>query len=90
MIEAVDAERLQLQLRESGSETEVLCGTEALETVAALPEVTTVMAAIVGIAGLRPTLAAAHAGKRILLANKESLVTAGGLFMSAVKSSIFT
>ncbi len=86
VIEAVDAERLQLQLRESGSETEVLCGTEALETVAALPEVTTVMAAIVGIAGLRPTMAAAHAGKRILLANKESLVTAGGLFMSAVKS----
>lgn len=87
VIEAGDAERLQQRLRESGSETEVLSGTAALETVAALPEVTTVMAAIVGIAGLRATLAAAHAGKRILLANKESLVTAGGLFMSAVKSS---
>jgi 1-deoxy-D-xylulose-5-phosphate reductoisomerase len=87
VIEAQDAERLQQQLRAAGSETQVLCGTAALETVAALPEVSSVMAAIVGIAGLRATLAAAHAGKRILLANKESLVTAGGLFMAAVKSS---
>ena len=87
VIEAQDAERLQQQLRAAGSETQVLCGTAALETVAALPEVSSVMAAIVGIAGLRATMAAAHAGKRILLANKESLVTAGGLFMAAVKSS---
>ena len=87
VVEASDAEKLQQRLRTSGSETQVLCGTAALETVAALPEVSTVMAAIVGIAGLRATLAAAYAGKRILLANKESLVTAGGLFMSAVKSS---
>ncbi len=87
VIETAHAERLQRQLRASGSETEVLCGIAALEKVAALPEVTTVMAAIVGIAGLRATLAAAHAGKRILLANKESLVTAGALFMSAVKTS---
>ena len=87
VIEAPDAERLQQRLRAAGSETQVLCGTGALETVAALPEVSSVMAAIVGIAGLRATLAAAHAGKRILLANKESLVTAGGLFMAAVKSS---
>ena len=87
VIEASDAERLQQRLRSAGSETQVLCGSGALETVAALPEVSSVMAAIVGIAGLRATLAAAHAGKRILLANKESLVTAGGLFMAAVKSS---
>lgn len=87
VIEASDAEKLQHRLRACGSETQVLCGTAALETVAALPEVSTVMAAIVGIAGLRATLAAANAGKRILLANKESLVTAGGLFMSAVRLS---
>lgn len=87
VIESADAERLQQRLRASGSETQVLSGAAALETVAALPEVSTVMAAIVGIAGLRATLAAARAGKRILLANKESLVTAGGLFMSAVKAS---
>lgn len=86
VIESADAERLQKRLRASGSETQVLSGAAALETVAALPEVSTVMAAIVGIAGLRATLAAARAGKRILLANKESLVTAGGLFMSAVKA----
>lgn len=63
VIEPADAERLQKRLRVSGSETEVMCGTSALETVAALPEVSTVMAAIVGIAGLRATLAAAHAGQ---------------------------
>ena len=87
VIEATDAEQLQQRLRVSGSETLVLCGAAALETVASLAEVSTVMAAIVGIAGLRATLAAARAGKRILLANKESLVTAGGLFMAAVHSS---
>ena len=64
--------------------TEVMYGPEALELIAALPEVDTVMAAIVGAAGLRPTLAAARAGKRILLANKESLVMAGGVFMQEV------
>jgi 1-deoxy-D-xylulose-5-phosphate reductoisomerase len=58
-----------------------------MENFAALPEVTTVMAAIVGIAGLRPTLAAARAGKKILLANKESLVTAGPIFMEAVRAN---
>ena len=52
--------------------------------VAALPEVDTVLAAIVGAAGLAPTLAAARAGKRILLANKEALVMGGALFMDAV------
>lgn len=87
VLEAADAERLARRLRVADVETEVLCGPAALETVAALPEVSTVMAAIVGIAGLRATLAAAQAGKRILLANKESLVTAGSLFMAAVRAS---
>ena len=64
--------------------TEVMHGADALERIASLPEVDTVMAAIVGAAGLRPTLAAARGGKRILLANKESLVMAGGLFMREV------
>jgi 1-deoxy-D-xylulose-5-phosphate reductoisomerase len=87
VLEADDAARLSQRLRAAAVETKVLCGVAALETVAALPEVSTVMAAIVGIAGLRPTLAAATAGKRVLLANKEALVTAGGLFMSAVRAS---
>ncbi len=64
---------------------EVLHGEAALEEISALPEVDTVMAAIVGAAGLRPALAAARAGKRILLANKETLVMAGRFFMEAVR-----
>ena len=64
--------------------TEVLSGPEALISVAREPEVTMVMAAIVGAAGLAPTLAAIEAGKVVLLANKESLVMAGQLFMDAV------
>ncbi|OHX10724.1 1-deoxy-D-xylulose-5-phosphate reductoisomerase [Chromobacterium sphagni] len=66
---------------------EVLHGPSALEWIAALPEVEVVMAAIVGAAGLPSALAAANAGKRILLANKESLVVAGRLFMDAVRAS---
>lgn len=65
--------------------TEVLAGVEALEYVSALPEVDSVMAAIVGAAGLRPALAAARAGKQVLLANKETLVMAGRFFMDAVR-----
>lgn len=76
---------LQKQLQQSGSNTEVLVGDEGLVAVSKADEVDAVMAAIVGAAGLVPTLAAARAGKRVLLANKESLVTAGSLFMSAVK-----
>lgn len=87
LLDQAAARRLKERLQSTGSTTEVLCGTEALERVAALPEVTTVVAAIVGIAGLRPTLAAARSGKKILLANKESLVTAGALFMAAVRES---
>ena len=74
------------RVAEAGLQTHVLCGVQALERVASLPEVDTVMAAIVGIAGLRPTLAAAGNGKKVLLANKESLVTAGALFMDAVRA----
>ncbi len=64
--------------------TRVLAGPAGLAEVAALPEVDSVLAAIVGAAGLAPTLAAARAGKRILLANKEALVIGGDLFMRAV------
>jgi 1-deoxy-D-xylulose-5-phosphate reductoisomerase len=81
------AEGLQARLQAAGVNTRVLSGASALEEVAALSEVGIVVAAIVGIAGLRATLAAARAGKKILLANKESLVTAGALFMSAVQAS---
>jgi len=67
------------------SDTTVLSGPEALQEAAALPEIDVVMAAIVGFAGLRPTLAAAAQGKRLLLANKEALVSAGRVFMEAVR-----
>lgn len=63
----------------------VLAGTDGLEQVASLPHVDSVMAGIVGAAGLLPTLSAARAGKRVLLANKEALVMSGPLFMEAVK-----
>lgn len=66
---------------------QILQGEAGLCAVAAQPEVDVVMAAIVGAAGLAPTLAAAQAGKRILLANKEALVMAGDLFMQAVRQS---
>lgn len=80
------AEKLRAKLRSAGIETEVLHGEAALAEVAEAGAVTTVMAAIVGAAGLQPTLAAARAGKRILLANKEALVMAGGIFMRMVKT----
>ena len=81
------APRLRERVREAGLDIEVLSGTPALEQVGMLPEADTVMAAIVGAAGLRPTLAAARAGKKILLANKETLVMAGNVFMDAVHAS---
>jgi 1-deoxy-D-xylulose-5-phosphate reductoisomerase len=81
------AATLQLLLNSSDCPTEVLWGRESLSQVASDSAVDTVMAAIVGAAGLVPTLAAVHAGKKILLANKESLVMAGGLFMQAVADS---
>ena len=73
------------KLREAGCPTELLYGERALVEVAAAPECDLVMAAIVGAAGLAPSLAAARAGKRVLLANKEALVMAGKLFMQAVR-----
>ncbi|MDP3036535.1 MAG: 1-deoxy-D-xylulose-5-phosphate reductoisomerase [Rhodocyclaceae bacterium] len=80
-----DVAGLAARLRSAGLATEVLAGPAALERVAALPEVDVVMAAIVGAAGLQPTLAAVRQGKRVLLANKEVLVMAGALFMAEVK-----
>lgn len=85
LLDEAAAERLRLQLKAVGSSTEVMCGMSALEYVSSRPEVDAVMAAIVGAAGLIPAIAAANAGKRILLANKETLVMAGNLFMQAVK-----
>ncbi|HUW75110.1 MAG TPA: 1-deoxy-D-xylulose-5-phosphate reductoisomerase [Gallionella sp.] len=87
MLDAAAAIKLRQRVREAGLVTEVLSGIAALEQVAVLPEVDAVMAAIVGAAGLRPTLAAARAGKKILLANKETLVMAGDVFMDAVRAS---
>ncbi len=81
------AERLKAALSKAGSNTEVLFGLEALELVSAHVDVDVVMAAIVGAAGLKPSIAAAKAGKRILLANKETLVMSGSLFMQAVEQS---
>ena len=80
------ANELQRRLRVEGLTTEVLCGEQALCELASHPEVTTVMAAIVGAAGLAPCLAAAQAGKRLLLANKEALVVGGALFMQTVRA----
>jgi 1-deoxy-D-xylulose-5-phosphate reductoisomerase len=85
MVEPVAAELLAKRLREVGSETEVLAGVQALEMVASHPQTDYVMAAIVGAAGLLPSLAAARAGKRVMLANKEALVMSGQLFMDAVR-----
>ena len=79
--------QLRALLREAGSTTEVLSGVDALAQVCVASEVDVVMAAIVGAAGMRPTLAAAQAGKKILLANKETLVMAGNVFMDAVRVS---
>lgn len=78
------AQTLRSQLKSHNSKTEVISGMAGLEQVASDGQVDIVMAAIVGAAGLRPAMAAARAGKRILLANKETLVMAGSLFMQAV------
>jgi 1-deoxy-D-xylulose-5-phosphate reductoisomerase len=82
--DAGQAGRLGTALAGAGLRTEVLYGEQALADLAAHPEVDMVMAAIVGAAGLRPCLAAARAGKRLLLANKEALVVGGALFVRAV------
>lgn len=85
MLDPDHADDLGNKIRTRGLDTVVLAGIESLEYVASLPEVDAVMAAIVGAAGIRPTLAAARAGKQILLANKETLVMAGAIFMDIVK-----
>jgi 1-deoxy-D-xylulose-5-phosphate reductoisomerase len=85
MLDADCAEQLAHAVQTAGIDTEVLAGIESLEKVASLPEVDAVMAAIVGAAGIRPTFAAARTGKLVLLANKETLVMAGRIFMDMVK-----
>jgi len=80
------ARRLRERLQALGVGTEVLHGDRALCEVSEAPEVHAVMAAIVGAAGLPPSLAAARAGKKLLLANKEALVVGGDLFMEAVQA----
>jgi 1-deoxy-D-xylulose-5-phosphate reductoisomerase len=79
------ARKLQDDLAAAGLDTRVLVGESGLCEVASHPQVDAVMAAIVGAAGLRPTLAAVEAGKKVLLANKEALVMSGALFMQAVR-----
>jgi 1-deoxy-D-xylulose-5-phosphate reductoisomerase len=87
LADATAAGQLERELRARGAPARVLAGPGALEEIATLPEVDSVMAAIVGAAGLRSTLAAARAGKGLLLANKESLVMAGPLLMRTVRES---
>ncbi|WP_310492427.1 1-deoxy-D-xylulose-5-phosphate reductoisomerase [Dechloromonas sp.] len=79
------AAQLAERCRAAGLDTEIRHGVESLVELSSLPEVDAVMAAIVGAAGLEPTLAAARAGKKVMLANKEVLVMAGELFMHAVR-----
>jgi 1-deoxy-D-xylulose-5-phosphate reductoisomerase len=85
MPSAQAADKLRAKVRDAGLPTEVLGGEQALVDIASHPDVDVVMGAIVGAAGLAPCLAAARAGKRLLLANKEALVVGGALFMRAVE-----
>jgi 1-deoxy-D-xylulose-5-phosphate reductoisomerase len=85
--DAAAADSLRQRLSAAGCPTRVECGPEALVAAATHPDASAVMAAIVGAAGLPSTLAAAEAGKKILLANKEALVMAGPIFMRAVERS---
>lgn len=85
LTDATDAAELRRQLAQAGVVTEVLSGAQALEDLAGHPDADIVMAAIVGAAGLLPTLAAVRAGKTVLLANKEALVMSGELFIHAVQ-----
>ena len=88
MVDSLSATTLQSRLKAEGMSTEVLSGAHALSEVASHPDVHIVMAAIVGAAGLESCIAAALAGKRLLLANKEALVVGGNVFMSAVQSEV--
>ena len=85
MASAPHARELAEKIKQKGLTTQVDQAPEAIESVASSGEVDTVMAAIVGAAGLAPCLAAASAGKRLLLANKEALVVGGDVFMNAVR-----
>lgn len=85
MVSPAHAKQLAELVRESGLSVHVLSGEQALCDVCTDPEVDAVMAAIVGAAGLAPSLSAARAGKKLLLANKEALVVGGALFMQAVR-----
>ena len=85
VVEPAAAAKLSAELNSAGSATRVLAGETALSEIAAHEQVDAVMAAIVGAAGLRSSLAAARAGKRIMLANKEALVMSGALFTQAVR-----
>ncbi len=87
LLDGQKADEFRERIKAAGISTKVLCGVSALEEVASLQEVDSVMAAIVGGAGLLPTLAAAKAGKSVLLANKEALVMSGDLFMKEVVKS---
>ena len=87
MVEPKAAQKLKSLLQSKGSSTEVLCGAEDLNKVAQEPTVDAVIAGIVGSVGLRSTMAAVESGKKVLLANKESLVMAGRLFKQAVARS---
>jgi len=88
LVSTEHAKQLAKKLSEAKvNEISVLSGTQALIDIAQCDSIDTVMAAIVGASGLLPTLAAVNAGKRVLLANKEALVTSGAIFMAAVKSS---
>ncbi len=85
MVTEAAGQALAERVRAEGLSTRVLVGPQALDEVAAHPQTDAVMAAIVGAAGLAPCLAAARAGKRLLLANKEALVLGGEVFLTAVK-----
>ncbi len=87
MPDEAQGRRLRARLAEARCATEVLSGPDSLAQISAAPEVDAVMAAIVGAAGLEPTLAAARCGKRILLANKEALVMAGPVFVAAARAA---
>ena len=87
LVEEAAAAELRDRLAKEGVPTRVESGMDALEALAAHPDVDSVMAGIVGAAGLAPTLAAARAGKRVMLANKESLVMTGPLFLGELVKS---
>ena len=85
MLDPASAAMLRGEVQAAGLAVEVLSGIESLEKVASLPETDMVMAAIVGAAGIRPAFAAARSGKQVLLANKETLVMAGHIFMDVIR-----